>query len=62
MARSDRVEGNTTAGGVGPRGIQTGAILSACWAKAHGMTLMVHDLANPMLAQIPSPAFEGARD
>jgi hypothetical protein len=32
---------------------QTGALLSCCWAKAHGMTLMVQDLANPMLAQIP---------
>ncbi|XOV69472.1 MAG: enolase C-terminal domain-like protein [Verrucomicrobiota bacterium] len=32
---------------------QSGAILSACWAKAHGMTLMVQDLTNPMLAQIP---------
>jgi L-alanine-DL-glutamate epimerase-like enolase superfamily enzyme len=32
---------------------QTGAILSACWAIAHGMTLMVQDLTNPMLAQIP---------
>ena len=32
---------------------QTGAILAACWAKAHGMTLMVQDLTNPMLAQIP---------
>ncbi|MCX8107441.1 MAG: hypothetical protein N3G20_01410, partial [Verrucomicrobiae bacterium] len=32
---------------------QTGAILTACWAKAHGMTLMVQDLTNPMLAQIP---------
>ena len=31
---------------------QTGAILSLCWAKAHGMTLMVQDLTNPMLAQI----------
>ena len=31
----------------------TGAILSLCWAKAHGMTLMVQDLTNPMLAQIP---------
>src|ERR1041384_7480892 len=29
---------------------QTGAILSLCWAKAHGMTLMVQDLTNPMLA------------
>ncbi len=27
--------------------------LSLCWAKAHGMTLMVQDLTNPMLAQIP---------
>jgi hypothetical protein len=32
---------------------QTGALLSACWAKVHGMTLMVQDLTNPMLAQIP---------
>ena len=32
---------------------QTGAILSACWAEAHGMSLMVQDLTNPMLAQIP---------
>jgi len=32
---------------------QTGALLSCCWAKAHGMTLMVQDLTNPMLAQIP---------
>jgi L-alanine-DL-glutamate epimerase-like enolase superfamily enzyme len=32
---------------------QTGAILSLCWAKAHGMTLMVQDLTNPMLAIIP---------
>jgi L-alanine-DL-glutamate epimerase-like enolase superfamily enzyme len=31
---------------------QTGAILSLCWAKAHGMGLMVQDLSNPMLAQI----------
>jgi L-alanine-DL-glutamate epimerase-like enolase superfamily enzyme len=31
---------------------QTGAILSLCWAKAHGMPLMVQDLANPMLAQV----------
>jgi hypothetical protein len=23
------------------------------WAQAHGMTLMVQDLTNPMLAQIP---------
>ncbi len=32
---------------------QTGALLSCCWARAHGMTLMVQDLTNPMLAQIP---------
>ncbi len=32
---------------------QTGAVLSACWAKAHGLGLMVQDLTNPMLAQIP---------
>lgn len=32
---------------------QTGALLSLCWAKAHSMTLMVQDLTNPMLAQIP---------
>ena len=32
---------------------QTGAVLSGCWAKAHGMQLMVQDLTNPMLAQIP---------
>jgi L-alanine-DL-glutamate epimerase-like enolase superfamily enzyme len=32
---------------------QTGALLSGAWAKAHGMTLMVQDLTNPMLAQIP---------
>ncbi len=32
---------------------QTGALLSLCWAKAHGMTLMVQELTNPMLAQIP---------
>lgn len=31
---------------------QTVAILSLCWALAHGMTLMVQDLTNPMLAQI----------
>jgi len=31
----------------------TGALLSACWAKAHGMPLMVQDLTNPMLAQVP---------
>ncbi len=32
---------------------QTGALLSACWARAHGMALMVQDLSNPMLEQIP---------
>lgn len=32
---------------------QTGALLSQAWAKAHGMTLMVQDLTNPMLAQVP---------
>lgn len=32
---------------------QTGALFSLCWAKAHGMTLMVQDLTNPMLAQVP---------
>ena len=32
---------------------QTGALLSLCWAQAHGMTLMVQDLTNPMLAQVP---------
>jgi L-alanine-DL-glutamate epimerase-like enolase superfamily enzyme len=32
---------------------QTGALLGACWARAHGMSLMVQDLTNPMLAQIP---------
>jgi hypothetical protein len=32
---------------------QTGALLSLCWAKAHGMTLMVQDLSNPMIAQVP---------
>jgi len=32
---------------------QTGALLSLCWARAHGMTIMVQDLTNTMLAQIP---------
>lgn len=32
---------------------QTGALLSLCWAKAHDMAIMVQDLTNPMLAQIP---------
>jgi L-alanine-DL-glutamate epimerase-like enolase superfamily enzyme len=38
---------------------QTEAIMSACWAKAHGMTLMVQDLSNPMLAQIPHVLLAG---
>ncbi|HOW70957.1 MAG TPA: hypothetical protein PKY77_10180 [Phycisphaerae bacterium] len=38
---------------------QTGAVLSACWAKAHGMALMVQDLTNPMLAQIPHVLLAG---
>ncbi len=32
---------------------QSGALLSLCWARAHGMALMVQDLTNPMLAQLP---------
>jgi hypothetical protein len=32
---------------------QTGALLSAAWAQTHGMQLMVQDLTNPRLAQIP---------
>ena len=32
---------------------QTGALLSACWAKANDMKLMVQDLTNPRYAQIP---------
>ena len=31
----------------------TGALLSLCWARHHRMGLMVQDLTNPMLAQIP---------
>lgn len=31
---------------------QTEALLTLCWARAHGMTLMVQDLTNPMLAQV----------
>jgi hypothetical protein len=31
----------------------TGAILSLCWAKEFSFTIMVQDLSNPMLAQIP---------
>lgn len=30
----------------------TGALLSHCWAKHHGMHIMVQDLTNPMLAQV----------
>ena len=32
---------------------QSGALLSMSWARAHDMALMVQDLTNPMLAQIP---------
>jgi L-alanine-DL-glutamate epimerase-like enolase superfamily enzyme len=32
---------------------QTGALLSLCWARFHGLGIMVQDLTNPMLAQIP---------
>jgi L-alanine-DL-glutamate epimerase-like enolase superfamily enzyme len=32
---------------------QSGALLSHCWARAHGMQIMVQDLTNPMLAMIP---------
>jgi hypothetical protein len=31
----------------------TGAILSLCWAREFGMTIMVQDLSNPMFAQVP---------
>ena len=31
---------------------QSGALLSLCWAKAHGMPLMVQDLTNPMLSMV----------
>jgi len=31
----------------------TGALLSLCWAKQNNMKIMVQDLTNPMLAQIP---------
>lgn len=31
----------------------SGALLSLCWAKAHDMGIMVQDLTNPMLAQLP---------
>ena len=31
----------------------SGAILTLCWTRAHGMDLMVQDLTNPMLAQVP---------
>src|SRR3954451_5039016 len=31
---------------------QSGALLSLCWAQAHGMPIMVQDLSNPMLAQL----------
>lgn len=32
---------------------QSGALLSLCWARAHGMQVMVQDLTNPMLAIVP---------
>jgi L-alanine-DL-glutamate epimerase-like enolase superfamily enzyme len=32
---------------------QSGALLALCWAKSHGMGLMVQDLTNPALAMIP---------
>ena len=38
----------------------TGALLSMCWAKEAKMDLMVQDLSNPMLAQIPHVSL-GAR-
>ena len=38
---------------------QTVAILSMCWARAHGMGLMVQDLTNPMLAQITHTLLAG---
>lgn len=31
----------------------SGALLSLCWARRHEMGLMVQDLTNPMLAQLP---------
>jgi L-alanine-DL-glutamate epimerase-like enolase superfamily enzyme len=31
---------------------QSGAMLSLCWAREHGMDVVVQDLTNPMLAQI----------
>ncbi|MDD6887834.1 MAG: hypothetical protein PUE41_05090, partial [bacterium] len=31
----------------------TGAMLSLCWARQHGMAIMVQDLTNPRLAIIP---------
>ena len=30
----------------------TGALLGHCWARHHGMSVMVQDLTNPMLAQV----------
>lgn len=41
---------------------QTGAILTLCWAKAHNMEVMVQDLTNPMLAQIPHVLLAGYAD
>lgn len=33
--------------------------MALAWAKAHGMILMVQDLTNPMLAQIPHVELAG---
>jgi len=41
---------------------QTQAVLSTCWARAHGMSLMVQDLSNPMLAMIPHVCLAGHVD
>ncbi len=37
----------------------TGALLSLCWARAHGMEIMVQDLTNPMLAMVPHALLAG---
>jgi L-alanine-DL-glutamate epimerase-like enolase superfamily enzyme len=37
----------------------SGALLSLCWARAHGMEIMVQDLTNPMLAIIPHGLLAG---
>ncbi len=33
---------------------QTGALLGACWAKAHGMSVMVEDASTSTLARLPA--------